>query len=264
MTTMAPEFAANRQTAGSQQSRLPHCRFSWPIRLGLLLCLVSGHASLQAQVVASLPNIVLEPGDRVNAVVVQGDGKIIVGGSFGSINGKPWRNLARLNADGTLDESFEPDPDGEVNALVLDTGSGYLYVGGNFARIGSVWDNARAQCAYVARVFLTGSLPPALWCPNPDGEVKAMALEPSSGDLFIGGSFTTVGSDPSPNLARLAEADGSADSRFNDLDTDGVIETLAVGGAYLYVGGSFTVIGTHTASNIARVIVSNGHLRVYF
>ena len=37
--------------------------------------------------------------------------KILVGGSFTTLDGLPWRNLGRLNADGSLDTSFNPNPD---------------------------------------------------------------------------------------------------------------------------------------------------------
>ena len=43
---------------------------------------------------------------QVNTVVVQPDGKILVGGTFGTFNGRPTDPLLRLNADGTLDTTF--------------------------------------------------------------------------------------------------------------------------------------------------------------
>ena len=44
----------------------------------------------------------------VNSVVVQADGKILVGGGFTSIGGQPRNRVARLNPDGTLDTTFNP------------------------------------------------------------------------------------------------------------------------------------------------------------
>lgn len=40
--------------------------------------------------------------------VVQTDGKILVGGDFSRYNNTNRRNFARLNADGSLDTSFNP------------------------------------------------------------------------------------------------------------------------------------------------------------
>ena len=48
------------------------------------------------------------PFSTVFALAVQGDGKILVGGSFTSVNGTPTANLARLNVNGTVDGTFKP------------------------------------------------------------------------------------------------------------------------------------------------------------
>jgi len=48
------------------------------------------------------------PNGSVYAVVVQSDGKILIGGCFTMVNGSPRSRLARLNADGTLDSTFAP------------------------------------------------------------------------------------------------------------------------------------------------------------
>ncbi len=45
---------------------------------------------------------------QVHALAVQADGKILVGGSFTALGGQARTNLARLNPDGTLDLSFDP------------------------------------------------------------------------------------------------------------------------------------------------------------
>src|SRR5262245_39924014 len=42
----------------------------------------------------------------VNSVVVQSDGKTLIGGTFDTVNGVGRTNIARLNADGTVDSSF--------------------------------------------------------------------------------------------------------------------------------------------------------------
>ncbi len=50
----------------------------------------------------------IDPNGTVNTIVVQPDGKILIGGSFISINGTTRNRLARLNADGSLDPTFAP------------------------------------------------------------------------------------------------------------------------------------------------------------
>ena len=44
----------------------------------------------------------------VNAVAVQPDGKVIIGGEFTTVKGLARSKVARLNADGSGDSSFNP------------------------------------------------------------------------------------------------------------------------------------------------------------
>lgn len=75
------------------------------------------------------------PGIYANSIALQADGKIILGGSFDTLNGESILNLARFNTDGSLDTSFNPAPDGEVTGLALDA-SGRLLVSGYFTYVG--------------------------------------------------------------------------------------------------------------------------------
>ncbi len=44
--------------------------------------------------------------DNVQTVAVQSDGKVVIGGLFTSYNGTSRNYIARINADGSLDTSF--------------------------------------------------------------------------------------------------------------------------------------------------------------
>jgi uncharacterized delta-60 repeat protein len=43
---------------------------------------------------------------QLDSIKIQSDGKILIGGLFGSLNGNPRARLVRLNSDGTEDTSF--------------------------------------------------------------------------------------------------------------------------------------------------------------
>src|SRR6185437_12697169 len=43
----------------------------------------------------------------VSSLAVQGDDKVLIGGNFTGVNGVSRTNIARLNADGTLDSGFQ-------------------------------------------------------------------------------------------------------------------------------------------------------------
>src|SRR5436190_21931780 len=45
---------------------------------------------------------------EVNAIVVQPDGKVLIGGEFTTVKGLVRTNIARVNADGSGDSSFNP------------------------------------------------------------------------------------------------------------------------------------------------------------
>ena len=47
-------------------------------------------------------------GASVEALAIQSDGKILIGGDFASVDGNEINGIARLNADGSYDESFDP------------------------------------------------------------------------------------------------------------------------------------------------------------
>ena len=70
---------------------------------------------------------------HVNAIALQPDGRILIGGDFLTVNGVSRNHLARLNADGTLDATF-PDvlagSSGEVHAIVLQPDGRALIAGG--------------------------------------------------------------------------------------------------------------------------------------
>jgi hypothetical protein len=66
---------------------------------------------------------------------LQPDGKILIGGSFSSVLGLTRNNIARLNRDGTLDTSFDPDAHGVVLSIAVQV-DGKILVGGSFDSIG--------------------------------------------------------------------------------------------------------------------------------
>ena len=71
----------------------------------------------------------------VNTMALQPDGKIIVGGNFTAFspNGATTpvtRNyLARLNVDGSVDTTFDPEPNGQILAVVRQP-NGQILIGG--------------------------------------------------------------------------------------------------------------------------------------
>ena len=144
---------------------------------------------------------------RVHDVVVQADGRIVIGGSFDEVNGTAAHGLARLNANGTLDTNHAPQtvPHTTVNTLALQA-DGKLLVGGSFGSLGG------ASCPSLARLLPTGAadatfVPVASSLGGPPAwAVQHVALQPSGRVLVLGSGRWT-------GLQRLLTT-GQADASF--------------------------------------------------
>jgi uncharacterized delta-60 repeat protein len=191
-------------------------------------------------------------GSRVRTSVVQPDGKILIGGSFSSVLGVPRNNIARLNANGTLDTAFNPNASGEVYAIAVQA-DGKVLVGGTFFTIGGQSRN------YLARLNATTGSPDS-FNPNPQAQVTAIAVQPD-GKILVGGSFesggaNSIGGQPRNNIARL-DANGLADS-FNPDASDYVTSIAIQPDGKILAGGDFFTIGGQSRNRLARLDPSTG------
>jgi uncharacterized delta-60 repeat protein len=134
----------------------------------------------------------------MGAVAVQPDGKILIGGNFTIVKGTNRNGIARLNADGSLDSSFNPGSGANalVDSIVVQP-DGKVLIGGDFIAFNGTPRNR------IARLNANGSLDSSF---NPgtgaDGSVRSIALQ-SDGHVVIGGDFNTVNGVVRPRVARL-------------------------------------------------------------
>ncbi|MBC2594692.1 hypothetical protein H5P28_10510 [Ruficoccus amylovorans] len=98
---------------------------------------------------------------RIDSICPDSAGRVLIGGSFYAVNGVVQPCLARLNAEGSLDETFAPVLDGTVKAI-LEAPTGGYYVGGEFTTVGG------EDQLYLARLTDTGALNPSLSVPFAD------------------------------------------------------------------------------------------------
>src|SRR6266850_3294452 len=73
----------------------------------------------------------------VNAIALQADGKILVGGFFTTVGGQTRNRIARLNPDGTLDTAFNPNANGDVYTIAVQS-DGKVLAGGAFNGVSSI------------------------------------------------------------------------------------------------------------------------------
>jgi uncharacterized delta-60 repeat protein len=181
--------------------------------------------------------------DWVRTLAVQPDGKILIGGNFTNVHGVTRNHIARLNADGTLDTAFNPNPNNTVLALAVQA-DGKVLIGGVFTSVGS---DART---HAARLNADGTLDTA-FNPSADGTVWTFAVQ-SDGKVLIGGEFTNVAGFTRLHVARL-NADGALDTSFA-ASADGNTGAVVVQpNGMIIVGGSFGNVNGTARSRIARL-----------
>ena len=181
---------------------------------------------------------------RIDAIAVQADGRVLLGGIFTNISGTTAGNLVRFNADGTLDPTFNPRPNAGVSSIVIQP-DGRILIAGLFTLVGDTTRNR------LARLGADGALD-TTFDPNASAKVSAMNLQ-ADGKLVIGGAFTTL----TPNgattavtrnyLARL-NADGSLDADYNPNPSSTINAIALQADGKMIVGGAFTTLTPNSAT----------------
>ncbi len=182
-------------------------------------------------------------GGMVLATAVQPDGKTIIAGLFHSLLGSSRGNMARLNADGSLDMDFNPNIDDTVRSVAVQA-DGKILLAGQFSNVEGV---PRSR---IARLNADGTLDTG-FDPNANSQVESVAVQ-ADGRILLGGTFSSVGGTTRNGIARIS-ASGSLDAGFNP-NANGAVNGMVVqaDGNILLIGG-FTSIGGTTRNRIARV-----------
>ena len=194
----------------------------------------------------------------VSFVTIQSDGKLLVGGGFIRYNGITCsNNLVRLNADGTIDNTFNSggtgfDNNGGVNFVTIQS-DGKLLVGGNFSTYNTVSKTNLIRLnsnGTIDNTFNSGGS-------NFDGLVAGILIQ-SDGKLLVNGGFTTYNGISKVGLVRL-NADGTIDNTFNSGATgfnNAIIDILAIGfqlDGKILVGGQFTIYNGISKASLIRL-----------
>lgn len=203
----------------------------------------------------------------ISALALQPDGKIVIGGSFTNVNGVARGGLARLNADGSLDATFDPgsglastSPSGSllpVSAIVRQP-DGKMVVGGYFTAVNGVERSGLARLHPNGSVDVSFDPGSALAIGFPDfGPISRLAVLPS-GQILVAGSFRAFANVKRSGLARL-NADGSLDGNYDPATyvPEGApsIDGLAVQeDGRIVISGTFTVIDDQSRSGLGRLL----------
>ncbi len=191
------------------------------------------------------PAVAGEIAASVGALVVDPDGRIVVSGCFSEVGGQRHTNIVRLNANGSLDTSFNLSID-DINgsATVVPQPDGKLLVGGRFTNL-----CGQARCN-LARIDSGGGLDSG-FNPEPDDWVFTLALQPD-GKILVGGRFTRICGALRNGMARL-NPDGTLDNGFTPVASDPISLFLVQPDGKIVVAGGFTNVCGQPRSAIARL-----------
>ena len=167
---------------------------------------------------------------QVNAAILQPDGKLIIGGQFSKVHGTVRHNVARLNADGTVDPTFDPGdgPDSGIgpNGMTL-LSDGKIIICGSSELFSSV--NGIYRPGGIARLNADGSLDQAY---NPGrtialqpyddgtgnaldpGYVRSVVLQ-TDGKIVVAGNFYSVVAEHGVSVPRSGVARFNSDGTFD-------------------------------------------------
>jgi len=191
----------------------------------------------------------------VFVTIPSGNGGWYVGGDFDAVVGgdgraEPRNNLAEIDVDGNVVSAWDPDVNGVVRTLLLDTPNSALYVGGDFTQVNSTMRNRLAA-------FKTSDNTVMPWNPNASGPVFAMAWDSSNENLYVGGSFTSIGGAARNNMAHFNLSIVASDDIVTGWapNVEGIVRALLLDAvnSRLYVGGEFTSIDTVLANSRNRL-----------
>jgi hypothetical protein len=228
-------------------------------RLVLVILSVLGGGVLVAPIAASAVHVTEEPLEFVDAIdpdepldagtpvwaVLDGGDRLWIGGRFEHVGGVRQRNIAALDpTTGALDQSWNPDVTGRVEALALSPDGAWLYIGGRFATVDG---HTIGRLARISTV--TGEVDP-VFAPQPDAVVRAIATDGNG--VWIAGSFTTVNGAPQAHLAKVDATTGLLDATWRP-SVDAKAFDVELHPAGLYVAGSFTDIDGVTVGRVARM-----------
>jgi len=195
---------------------------------------------------------------NVRTISLFPDQKVLVAGALDSAGKNKDNFIAKLNADGSKDPSFNNVCEGffreRINTIV-ELPDGKLLVGGGFHHYNGKESYALARLNSDGAADETLNFGGSAGFKNLTSNITKIAVRPD-GKFYVAGTLS-YNNGSTVNLMRL-NADGSADTSFAKIVVNGSITTLAVkpdGG--IYAGGTFYRYDTNSYFTDGFLSISN-------
>jgi len=185
----------------------------------------------------------------IDVVLVQPDGKILVGGRFSTFDSNLFSGLVRLNANGSIDSGFNTGTgvDKNVYAIALQSDQ-KIIIGGSFLNYNGISQQK------ILRLDINGSLDTTFESGSGfnKGDVLTILVQPDD-KILVGGSFSgTYKTKPALRLIRLLKS-GEYDPNFQ-ANLNGKLYTMNfTSDQKLIIGGSFNSVSGNSKHRIARL-----------
>ena len=194
-------------------------------------------------------NIGLGADGTIETILVQPDGKILLGGHFKTFNTQSFSGLVRLNSDGTIDSGFNIRSgfDKYVYAVALQSDQ-KIIVGGSFLTFDG---NSQKR---IVRLNSDGSLDPTFESGTgfSKGDVRSILVQPDD-RILVGGSFSgTYKNNVSSRLIRLMST-GAIDNSFTSPLNNTLFDMRFTEEYKLLIGGNFNSVSGISKHRIARL-----------
>jgi len=153
------------------------------------------------------PELAMVPAD-LTGLASAPEGKYFVWGSFHRVGEARWIDLARINADGTLDETFDAGLSAisSISKLDVQADGAVLALGNLYLADGTVLPK-------VVRFLPDGTRDESFQLPENIGHITGFTLIPESQKILLNGLLLPTNNVGSTVLLRL-EPDGSIDASF--------------------------------------------------
>lgn len=180
-----------------------------------------------------------------------GSGKVYLSGDFYFYNGNASRHIARINTDGTYDNTFNVGTglDSLVRSSALQS-DGKILLGGAFSSYNGT------SASRIIRLNTNGSIDTAFNTnigTGPNDYVRFVSLQ-TDGKILLGGAFTSFNGISASRVVRL-NTDGTIDNTFNvGAGTDDFVRVVTEqSDGKILVGGNFLNFAGSAVGRIVRL-----------
>ena len=188
--------------------------------------------------------------NNIRSIILQPNGKIVVGGDFTTFNNNPQNRLVRLNTNGSVDNAFNigSGANNYINTTVLQS-DGKILVGGFFDIFNGISESRLVRLnsdGSIDNTFDTGT--------GATYEVNSIAIQPDE-KVIVGGYFTYFNEVAKQCLVRL-NADGSIDNTFDiglGANLGSIYSIIILPNHKIIIAGQFTAFNNVSINRLARL-----------